>query len=137
MTVPVLTASKDLRPGLILVLVSIPIFIGALDLTVISAVLPQVILDLEIPLKNGLDTAAWMVTGYLLAYSVSMTFMGQLSDLYGRRRVYLVALAIFSFGSYLVAVAPTWPVQLCLRLYYLYFSGRPDIGCHPSKAWSG
>ena len=74
MTVPLLKVPKDFRPGLILALVSIPIFIGALDLTVISAVLPQVILDLEIPLKSGLDTAAWLVTGYLLAYSVSMTF---------------------------------------------------------------
>jgi len=38
----------------------IPIFIGALDLTVVSAVLPHVILDLEIPLQTGLDDAAWI-----------------------------------------------------------------------------
>lgn len=108
-------------------LISLPIFIGALDLTVVSAVLPHVILELEIPYQTGLDNAAWMITGYLLAYSVSMTFMGRLSDLYGRRRVYLIALVIFGFGSYLVAVADTWPTQLALRGYYLVASGRPDI----------
>ncbi|HNB50853.1 MAG TPA: MFS transporter, partial [Anaerolineales bacterium] len=86
-----------------LILISLPIFIGALDLTVVSAVLPQVVFDLEIPLQTGLDEAAWVVTGYLLAYSVAMTFMGRLSDLYGRRKVYLLALAIFGVGSYLVA----------------------------------
>lgn len=108
-------------------LICIPIFIGALDLTVVSAVLPHVVRDLEIPLQSGLDTAAWLVTGYLLAYSVSMTFMGRLSDLIGRRRVFLMALVIFAMGSYLVAVAGDWPTRLILRLYYLVATGRPDV----------
>lgn len=108
-------------------LICLPIFIGALDLTVVSAVLPHVILDLEIPLQTGLDNAAWLVTGYLLAYSISMTFMGRLSDLRGRRRVFLIALVIFAIGSYLVAVADTWPTNLALRVYYLFFNGRPDL----------
>ena len=108
-------------------LICLPIFIGALDLTVVSAVLPHVILDLEIPLQTGLDDAAWLVTGYLLAYSVSMTFMGRLSDLYGRRKVFLTALVIFAVGSYLVAVAGDWPTNLALRAYYLFFPGRPDL----------
>lgn len=113
--------------GFKVALISIPIFIGALDLTVVSAVLPHVLLDLELPFKTGLDEVAWIVTGYLLAYSVSMTFMGRLSDLYGRRRVYLAALVIFAFGSYLVAVAHTWPTNLALRVYYSVASGRPDM----------
>jgi hydrogenase maturation protease len=41
--------------------VSLPVFIGALDLTVVSAVLPQVVFDLEIPLQTGLDDAAWVI----------------------------------------------------------------------------
>ena len=108
-------------------LIAIPIFIGALDLTVVSAVLPHVLIDLEIPFQSGMDNAAWIVTGYLLAYSVSMTFMGRLSDIYGRRKVYLAALIIFGLGSYLAAVAHTWPTRLALRAYYLVASGRPDI----------
>ena len=84
----------------ILALISIPIFIGALDLTVVSAVLPQVIYDLEIPLQSGLDNAAWIVSGYLLSYTIAMTFMGRLSDIHGRRRIYLLALAIFAAGSF-------------------------------------
>jgi MFS family permease len=113
-------------PALIIALISLPIFIGALDLTVISAVLPQVIYDLEIPVQTGLDEAAWLVSGYLLTYSLAMTFMGHLSDLYGRRRVYLLALAIFALGSYLVAVADAWPTRLSLRATVLIFNTRPD-----------
>ncbi len=114
------------RRTLLLAIISIPIFVGALDLTVVSAVLPHVIYDLEIPIQTGLDDAAWIVTGYLLAYSVAMTFMGRLSDLYGRFRVYLAALAIFAAGSYLVAVADQWPARLLLRGYYVFGEGRPD-----------
>jgi len=119
--------TKKTPAGLLLAMICVPIFIGALDLTVVSAVLPHVILDLQIPIQTGLEHAAWIVTGYLLAYTVSMTFMGRLSDLYGRRAVYLIALAVFAFGSYLVAVADTWPTQLALRAYYMFASGRPDV----------
>lgn len=97
-----------------------------MDLTVVSAVLPQVIFDLEIPIQTGLDEAAWIVSGYLLAYTVAMTFMGRLSDLFGRLRVYLLALVIFGLGSYLVAVADTWPAEGLLRIAYYLQLGRPD-----------
>jgi MFS family permease len=112
-------------PALIIALISLPIFIGALDLTVVSAVLPQVTVDLEIP-QNEISNAAWIVSGYLLAYTVAMTFMGRLSDLIGRRRVFLIALVIFAAGSYLVAAADGWPTDLALRGYYLIVGGRPD-----------
>jgi len=114
------------RRPLLLTLICLPIFIGALDLTVVSAVLPHVIFDLEIPIQTGLDEAAWVVTGYLLAYSVAMTFMGRLSDLYGRLRIYLIALAVFAIGSYLVAVADGWPARLLMRGTVLVSGGRPD-----------
>lgn len=113
-------------PGLIIAIISIPIFVGAMDLTVVSAVLPQVIFDLEIPIQTGLDEAAWIVTGYLLAYTVAMTFMGRLSDLFGRLRVYLLALTIFGIGSYLVAVADGWPAETLRTVIYTIRIGRPD-----------
>lgn len=116
--------------GLILAVIGLPIFIGAVDLTVISAVLPHVLFDLELPYQASLDEAAWLVTGYLLAYAVAMTFMGKLSDLLGRRTAFLLSLAIFALGSYLVAVADGWPTRAALRAYYLVGSGRPD----PSSA---
>jgi MFS family permease len=119
-------SKRKTNPAIVLALISLPIFIGAMDLTVVSAVLPQVMFDLEIPVQTGLDDAAWLVTGYLLAYSVAMTFMGHLSDVYGRRRVYLLALIIFAAGSYMVAVAEAWPTQAAMRFLYLLGDGRPD-----------
>jgi MFS family permease len=114
------------RPGLILAAVCLPVFLGALDLTIISAVLPAVVSGLKVPLQTGLDTAAWAVSGYLLAYAISMTFMGRVSDLWGRRRVYLICLIIFFLGSWWVAASPGVPAQLAYRIARFVAGGRPD-----------
>src|SRR5476649_1059511 len=105
-------------PGLILALVCLPVFIGALDLTIVSAVLPEVIRSLTIEIQK-LDVAGWVVTGYFVSYAISMTFMGKVSDLAGRRMVYLLCLAIFFAGSWLVAVSPGWPTAVALRVMAL------------------
>ena len=117
-----------LSPNAILALVCVPIFIGALDLTVISAVLPALMTDLGIPAQTGLNDAAWMVSGYLLAYTISMTFMGRVSDMWGRQRVLLLGLAIFMLGSAWVALAPGWPAALMQWLLRRTLGLRPDSG---------
>ena len=78
----------------------------------VVAALPAVMVDLEIPLTD-LDTAAWIVTGYLIAYTVAMPLAGRLSDVRGRVRMFQAALVLFSIGSALVAIAPdfSWIVS--------------------------
>ncbi len=75
------------------------VFVAADDLTVVSTMLRQIIGDLEIPLPSGFDDAAWIVNSYLIAYVAVMPFMGRLSDLLGRRKVYVGALVVFLAGS--------------------------------------
>lgn len=115
-----------LNPWLILAVICIPVFVGSLDLTVVSAFLPELIIELEIPLQTGLDDAAWILSAYLLAYTVSLTFMGRVSDLIGRRGVYALCLIIFIIGSIMVAVAHLWPTDLLYALYRR-MGERPDI----------
>src|SRR3954454_12568328 len=111
------------HPRLILALVCLPVFIGALDLTIVSAVLPEVIRSMTIEIQK-LDVAGWVVTGYFISYAISMTFMGKVSDLAGRRVVYLLCLVIFFIGSWLVAASPGWPAQLAQRI-------MPLVGADP------
>jgi MFS family permease len=111
------TASPVARPWLVLAMICLPVFIGSLDLTIVSAFLPEVILDLGLPLQTTLDDAAWIVTGYLLAYAVSMMFMGRISDLIGRRKVYIGCLIVFMVGSVLVAASHLWPTDLLYSLF--------------------
>jgi MFS family permease len=96
----------------VMILILVPVFIGALDLTIVSAILPEVLTRLNIPVDTNLGTAAWAVTGYLLAYTVSMMIMGRVSDLIGRRGVYLICLMIFILGSWWVAASTEFPTQL-------------------------
>ncbi len=92
-------------PRLILAVVAFGVFVAADDLTVVSTMLRQIIFDLEIPLPEGLDQAAWIVNAYLIAYVVVMPFIGRLSDILGRRAVYIGALLLFLAGSVWVPLA--------------------------------
>ena len=87
------------------------VFSTALDQTVVVAALPLLMVDLEIPLTD-LDKASWIITGYLISYTVAMPLVGRLSDVYGRVRMFQVSLVVFALGSGLVALAPnfTWIV---------------------------
>src|SRR5690349_17969592 len=98
--------SKTQNPNIILGLVCTAIFIGAVDLTVVTAVLPKIMADLQVSIDTELSRATWVISGYLLAYTVGMSFMGRLSDLYGRRAIYLLCLGMFVAGSAAVALAP-------------------------------
>ncbi len=102
------TTSTLKRPSsrIILLVVAFGVFVAADDLTVVSTMLRQIIFDLEIPLPDGLDQAAWIVNAYLIAYVVVMPFIGRLSDILGRRAVYVGSLVLFLAGSIWVPLAP-------------------------------
>ena len=48
------------------------VFVAASDLTVVTTILPQIVFDLEIPLRTGLSQAAWIVNAYLIAYTLTL-----------------------------------------------------------------
>src|SRR5688572_3361198 len=106
-----------IRPWLVLALICLPVFIGSLDLTVVSAFLPEIVIKLGLPVQTTLDDAAWVVSGYLLAYAVSMTFMGRISDLIGRRKVYIACLIVFMVGSVMVAIAHLGPTDILYTIF--------------------
>lgn len=108
--------STAVNPWLVIAFIAIPVFVGSLDLTVVSAFLPELIIELELPLQTYLDDTSWVVSGYLLAYTISLTFTGRLSDLIGRRAVYVVCLLIFIVGSILVATAQGAPSDWLYRI---------------------
>lgn len=122
--------SAGINPWLIMAFMAIPVFVGSLDLTVVSAFLPELVIDLGLPFDTGLDDASWIVTGYLLAYTVTLTFTGRLSDLLGRRVVYVVSLLIFIAGSLIIATLdlnPMNPESNILYAFYQRMGQRPDI----------
>src|SRR3954464_13186072 len=80
----------------------------ALSQTVVSPALP------EIQHKFGADpsSAAWILTGYLLAASVATPIIGKLGDLFGRGKVLTVVLLVFAVGSVVCALAGSLPLLI-------------------------
>src|SRR5690349_21509152 len=88
------------RPGVHIAIIGLGIFLAALDQTVVVTALWPISTDLNIPVTE-LDKAAWVVTAYLLGYTVALPLMGRVADLYGQRRVYLFSIGLFMLGSFL------------------------------------
>jgi EmrB/QacA subfamily drug resistance transporter len=84
------------------------IFLAALEATVVSTAMPTVVASL-----GGIDQYSWVFSAYLLTSTASVPLWGRLSDLYGRRRLYLGAIALFLVGSLLAGVAQSM-MQLVL-----------------------
>ncbi|MDT7802948.1 MAG: hypothetical protein QOI78_6381, partial [Actinomycetota bacterium] len=87
----------DARLWGVLLTVSIVIGLDALDVSMVGVALPAIQADL------GLSTAAlqWVVSGYVLGYGGLLLLGGRTADLLGRRRVFLVAVAVFALASLL------------------------------------
>src|SRR5918995_4338192 len=74
--------------------------LAALDQTIVATALPQIAADLQ-----GFEDLSWVVSAYLLAATVTVPLYGKLSDLYGRRRLFVVSISIFLLGSALCGLA--------------------------------
>ncbi|HEY7294106.1 MAG TPA: MFS transporter [Dehalococcoidia bacterium] len=101
------TVSTLASPGWLLGLIGAGIFFGTLDQTVVVTVLADILKDLHLPINRDLGQAPWIVTGYLLGYTVAMPVVGRVADVFGRVHVFVACLVIFAAGSVLVALAPS------------------------------
>ena len=102
-----LLASRGSSQSVVLGIICLAVFSTALDQTVVVAALPTVMVDLEIPLTD-LDRASWIITAFLVSYTVTMPLAGRLSDVYGRVRMFQWALVVFAIGSAFVAILPNF-----------------------------
>jgi EmrB/QacA subfamily drug resistance transporter len=84
--------------------------LGALEATVIGTAMPTVIATL-----GGLAHYSWVFAAYLLTSTASVPIWGRLSDLYGRRRLYLAGIIVFIVGSALSGAATTMTELIVYR----------------------
>ena len=94
-----------------LVVLCVGMLMIVLDATVVNVALPSIQNDL------GFSQAslAWVVNAYLIAFGGLLLLAGRLGDLVGRRRVFLIGLAIFTVASLLCAVAQSQEVLIGAR----------------------
>lgn len=87
----------ELRTKIIIMLsVMASLFLVALDQTIIATALGKIVEDF-----NAFDSLSWIVTAYLLTTTITVPIAGKLSDVFGRKIVLLIGVAIFGIGSLL------------------------------------
>ena len=81
--------------------VMVGVFLAALDQTVVGTALPRIITDL-----GGNNLYTWAFTAYLLTSTISGPLYGKVSDLFGRRPVFLFGISVFMVGSLFAGLSP-------------------------------
>ncbi|HZU14200.1 MAG TPA: MDR family MFS transporter [Chloroflexota bacterium] len=86
------------------------LFLSALDQTVVGTALPRIVTDLS---GNGYYT--WVVTSYLLTSTVTVPIYGKFSDVYGRKVMLLIGIALFLAGSWLSGLSQNMTQLIVFR----------------------
>jgi len=84
--------------------------LASFESTVVSTAMPTIIGDL-----GGLPLYSWVFSIYLLTATVMMPIYGRLADIYGRRRVLIIAIAVFLTGAVSCSLARTMPQLILAR----------------------
>ncbi len=115
-------SSAQISPYVVLIPVLAAVFFAADDQTVIVTVLPEIMLAMNVQITE-LDRASWLITGYLLGYVAVMPIMGRMSDVWGRRKLFIIAISIFMLGSVLVALSRNLEFLIATRIFQAVGAG--------------
>ncbi|WP_181797472.1 MFS transporter, partial [Streptomyces sp. WELS2] len=99
------------RRGAVVAALMLAMALAALDSTVVSTAVPQIVGDL-----GGFSVFSWLFSGYLLAVTVTLPVYGKLSDTFGRKPVLVVGAAVFLAGSLLCAGAWNMGALIAFRI---------------------
>lgn len=91
---------SPLEKRVTLIALMIVFLLSALDQTIVSTAMPRIVAQL-----SGLELYPWVTTAYLLASTVMVPIYGKLSDIYGRKPILVVGIAIFIIGSVLCGLS--------------------------------
>jgi EmrB/QacA subfamily drug resistance transporter len=94
----------------ILMSLLLTMFLAALEQTIVATALPTLGRQF-----GDVSNLSWVITAYLLAATAVAPVFGTLSDIYGRRVMVIISLALFMAGSVLCAVAPSLPILILAR----------------------
>ncbi len=98
------------RTILITLGVMMSLFMASMEATVIATAMPGIVRDL-----GDIESFSWVFAIYMLTSTTTGPIFGRLSDLFGRRPVYMAAIGIFSLGSLLCGLAMTMPQLIIAR----------------------
>ena len=101
----------DRRRWLALVVLCVGQLMIVLDATVVNVALPSIQRDLHFTQAS----LAWVINGYLITFGGLLLLAGRLGDLVGRKRIFLIGLALFTTASLLCGLAPSGDLLIAAR----------------------
>src|SRR3954451_12554147 len=100
-------------PTRVLMVVGLAVFLSVLDLFIVNIAFPSLQREFR---GVGLSGLSWVLTAYAICFAAVLVPAGRLGDLYGRRKVFVIGLGLFTLGSALCAVAPTVETLVAARV---------------------
>ena len=108
---PIVSISSDRRRWMALVVVCMAQLMIVLDSTIVNVALPSIQRELHFSQGN----LTWVVNAFLVTFGSFLLLAGRLGDLFGRKRVFLSGVAVFTVASVLCGVAPDQGVLIFAR----------------------
>src|ERR1700704_781044 len=106
------TVAEQRRAFLFFGLAALSLLMFSIDSTVVSVALPNMMVDLQ----TSLVWLGWTLTAYMLTQTAVLPLAGKLSESFGRMRVFLVCVFLFTLGSLLCGLAPNIYVLIGCRV---------------------
>lgn len=106
------SGALSVRQWLTLAVLTLSTFLVLLDASVVNVALPQIVGDLD----GTLDQATWVVAGFILAFAAPLILFGKLGDVFGRRRLFVLGVAVFALASLGCALAPSMGFLIAARV---------------------
>ena len=100
------------RPGPVLAVVCAGVVLASLDMFIVNVALPLVAADLG----GRLESLSWVLNGYAIVYAAALVPAGRLADRSGRKRGFLIGVAVFTVASALCAVATSTAALVGFRV---------------------
>ena len=95
----------------ILIALMLAIFLGALDQTIVAVSIPAISAQFK-----DVSQLAWVISGYMVAMTVAVPIYGKLGDLYGRRRLMLFGMGVFTLASLFCGLAQNMEQLVLARI---------------------
>src|ERR1700684_4112430 len=97
--------------ALVIAAVMVAMAMISLEMTIVSIAMPQIVAQL-----GGLRLYSWVFSSYSLTQMAMTVVFGKLADVYGRKRIMLTGITIFSLGSLLAGFSWSMPSMIAFRL---------------------
>src|SRR6202166_5008736 len=119
------TMKPAINPWIVAITVTLATFMEVLDSSIANVALPHI----GGTLGASSDESTWVITSYLVSSAIVLPMSGWLSNIIGRKRFYMMCVAMFTISSFLCALAPTLPMLILFRV----LQGAGGGGLQPSE----